>query len=187
LLIAEWLNTHVQRTKKQPFWLGFEKQTVKTWIVTLAFATFLLFPFTIRHTSALLQRPQRNPQTAIQFLNKNLNHLPEGEILGEPIANYWLAQSPHPEKWSFGFEFYPQHFPFNPQKPRYFLSRTSPQQLPFLKLVDQLHIPSYAAFKSLPLEKFGHTYDGLFLYQIESETAWKKLTHPAVLRVTSGH
>lgn len=187
LLIAEWLNTHVQRTKKQPLWLGFEKQTVKTWIVTLAFATFLLFPFTIRHTSALLQRPQRNPQTAIQFLNKNLNHLPEGEILGEPIANYWLAQSPHPEKWSFGFEFYPQHFPFNPQKPRYFLSRTSPQQLPFLKLVDQLHIPSYAAFKSLPLEKFGHTYDGLFLYQIESETAWKKLTHPAVLRVTSGH
>jgi hypothetical protein len=33
----------------------------------------------------------------------------------------------------------------------------------------------------------GHTYHGLFLYKVQSEDAWKILTSPAILKITSGH
>jgi len=151
--------------------------------ISLIFVISLATPWTIRHSVAILQRNQRNPNTAIEFLNKNLNSLPAGEILGEPIANYWLAQSPNPKKWTYGFEFYPQHFPFNPKKPRYFLSRTTPNQLPFLTVKDSLIIKPQFNFT----QKLGHTYDGLYLYKIQTEDAWKILTSPAILKITSGH
>jgi len=151
--------------------------------ISLIFVISLATPWTIRHSVAILQRNQRNPNTAIEFLNKNLNSLPTGEILGEPIANYWLAQSPNPKKWTYGFEFYPQHFPFNPKKPRYFLSLTTPNQLPFLTVQDSLIIKPQFNFT----QKLGHTYDGLYLYKIQTEDAWKILTSPAILKITSGH
>jgi hypothetical protein len=158
-----------------------------TTAATLLLAFVVAFPYTIRHSAAALQRAQRNPNTAIQFLNQNLNHLPAGEILGEPIANYWLAQSPHPKNWRYGFEFYPQHFPFNPKLPRFFLSRTSPNQLPFLKIIDHLQIPPSNIQEKTNWLQGGHTYNGLYLYQIPSEDAWRALTNPEVLKVTSGH
>jgi len=151
--------------------------------ISLIFVISLATPWTIRHSVAILQRNQRNPNTAIKFLNKNLNSLPAGEILGEPIANYWLAQSPNPKKWTYGFEFYPQHFPFNPKKPRYFLSLTTPNQLPFLTVQDSLIINPEFNFT----QKLGHTYDGLYLYKVQNEDVWKILTSPAILKITSGH
>ncbi|MEY3593938.1 MAG: hypothetical protein RL041_910 [Bacteroidota bacterium] len=151
--------------------------------ISLIFIISLLTPWTIRHSVAILQCNQRNPNTAIEFLNKNLNSLPAGEILGEPIANYWLAQSPNPQKWTYGFEFYPQHFPFNPKKPRYFLSRTTPNQLTFLNVQDSLIIKPQFNFT----QKLGHTYHGLYLYKVQNENAWKILTSPAILKITSGH
>jgi len=151
--------------------------------ISLIFVISLATPWTIRHSVAILQRNQRNPNTAIEFLNKNLNSLPTGEILGEPIANYWLAQSPNPKKWTCGFEFYPQHFPFNPKKPRYFLSLTTPNQLPFLTVQDSLIINPEFNFT----QKLGHTYDGLYLYKVQNEDVWKILTSPAILKITSGH
>lgn len=153
-----------------------------TWI-SLIFIISLVTPWTIRHTVALLQRNQRNPSAPIEFLNKNLNSIPAGNILGEPIADYWLAQSPNPKNWTYGIEFYPQHFPFNPKTPRYFLSRTTPNQLPFLTVQDSLIIKPQFNFT----EKLGHTYHGLFLYKVQSEDAWKILTSPAILKITSGH
>lgn len=151
--------------------------------ISLIFVISLATPWTIRNSVAILQRNQRNPNTAIEFLNKNLNSLPTGEILGEPIANYWLAQSPNPKKWTYGFEFYPQHFPFNPKKPRYFLSLTTPNQLPFLTVQDSLIINPEFNFT----QKLGHTYDGLYLYKVQNEDVWKILTSPAILKITSGH
>ena len=151
--------------------------------ISLIFIISLLSPWTIRHSFAILQRNQRKPSTAIEFLNKNLNSIPAGDILGEPIADYWLAQSPNPKNWTYGFEFYPQHFPFNPKKPRYFLSRTTPNQLPFLTVQDSLIIKPQFNFT----EKLGHTYHGLFLYKVQNEDAWKILTSPAILKITSGH
>ena len=151
--------------------------------ISLIFVISLATPWTIRHSVAILQRNQRNPNTAIEFLNKNLNSLPAGEILGEPIANYWLAQSPNPKKWTYGFEFYPQHFPFNPKKPRYFLSRTTPNQLTFLNVQDSLIIKPQFNFT----QKLGHTYHGLYLYKVQNEDAWKILSSPAILKITSGH
>ena len=156
--------------------------SITPWI-SLIFIISLLTPWTIRHSVAILQRNQRNPNTAITFLNKNLNSLPAGEILGEPIANYWLAQSPNPQNWTYGFEFYPQHFPFNPKKPRYFLSRTTPNQLPFLTVQDSLIIKPQFNFT----QKLGHTYHGLYLYKVQNEDAWKILISPAILKITSGH
>ncbi len=143
----------------------------------------LIFPFAIRHTVAILQGPERNPSTAIEFLNKNLNQMGGGEILGEPIAEYWLAQTPQAKHWTYGFEFYPQHYPFNPNIPRYFLSRVRPKQLPFLQTIDSLLIKPQWAFTA----SFGHTYNGLYLYKIPSNTAWRTLTKPAMLKITSGH
>ncbi|MEI8101640.1 MAG: hypothetical protein WCH09_08810, partial [Bacteroidota bacterium] len=151
--------------------------------ISLIFIISLATPWTIRQSVAILQRNQRNPNTAIEFLNKNLNSLPAGEILGEPIANYWLAQSPNPQKWTYGFEFYPQHFPFNPKKPRYFLSRTTPNQLTFITVQDSLIIKPQFNFT----QKLGHTYHGLYLYKVQNEDAWKILTSPAILKITSGH
>ena len=151
--------------------------------ISLIFIISLLSPWTIRHSFAILQRNQRKPSTAIEFLNKNLNSIPAGDILGEPIADYWLAQSPNPKNWTYGFEFYPQHFPFNPKKPRYFLSRTTPNQLPFLTVQDSLIIKPQFNFT----EKLGHTYHGLFLYKVQNEDAWKILTSPTILKITSGH
>lgn len=156
--------------------------SITPWI-SLIFIISLLTPWTIRHSVAILQRNQRNPNVPIAFLNKNLNSLPAGEILGEPIANYWLAQSPNPQNWIYGFEFYPQHFPFNPKKPRYFLSRTTPRQLPFLTVKDSLIIKPQFNFT----DKMGHTYHGLYLYKVQNEDAWKILTSPAILKITSGH
>ncbi|PHX93194.1 MAG: hypothetical protein CK532_00605 [Flavobacteriales bacterium] len=143
----------------------------------------LLFPYVIRHTVAILQSPERNPSTAIEFLNNNLNQMGGGEILGEPIAEYWLAQTPQAKHWTYGFEFYPQHFPFNPNIPRYFLSRVGPKQVPFLQTIDSLMIKPRWAFTAA----FGHTYNGLYLYKIPSENAWRALTKPAMLKSTSGH
>jgi hypothetical protein len=151
--------------------------------ISLIFIISLFTPWTIRHSTAILQRNERNPNTAIEFLNKNLNSIPAGEILGEPIANYWLAQSPNPQNWTYGFEFYPQHFSFNPNKPRYFLSRTTPNQLPFLTIQDSLIIKPQFQFT----QKLGHTYHGLFLYKVQDANAWKILTSPAILKITSGH
>ena len=151
--------------------------------LSLIFVVSLITPWTLRNSAAILQRSQRNPHTAIQFLNKNLNAIPSGDVLGEPIANYWLAQSPHPQDWQYGFEFYPQHFPFNAAKPRYFVSRITPKQLPFLFLIDSLNIPTRFAQS----QKLGHTYNGLYLYQVKSLSAWKRLTNPSTLKITSGH
>lgn len=187
LMIAEILTTNSSLQQKINQWVNSYKPTIKSRIITGVFGVFLLLPYTARQTTALLQRNQRDPQIAIEFLNKNLNQIPSGEILGEPIANYWLAQSPHPEKWTFGFEFYPQHFPFNPAKPRFLLTRIPPEQLPFLALVDQLQIPIAKTLENWPLEKLGHTYNGLFLYQINSEKDWKQLTSKEMLRAISGH
>jgi hypothetical protein len=170
----------------QNFTPSFAWKPTNRWIKTalsLIFVVSLLTPWTIRNTAAILQRNQRNPHTAIQFLNKNLNAIPSGDLLGEPIANYWLAQSPHPKDWQYGFEFYPQHFPYNAQKPRYFVSRTTPKQLPFLFLIDSLNIPTRFAQS----QKLGHTYNGLYLYQVKSLSAWKLLTNPSTLKITSGH
>jgi len=155
---------------------------ITPWISLICMIS-MLTPWTIRNSAAFLQHNQRNPNTAIEFLNKNLNSLTAGEILGEPIANYWLSQSPHPKNWKYGFEFYPQHFPFNSQKPRYFLSRTTPKQLPFLIVQDSLIIKPKFNFT----QKLGHTYDGLYLYKVQNEIAWKILTSPAILKITSGH
>ncbi len=155
---------------------------ITPWISLICMIS-MLTPWTIRNSAAFLQHNQRNPNTAIEFLNKNLNSLTAGEILGEPIANYWLSQSPHPKNWKYGFEFYPQHFPFNSQKPRYFLSRTTPKQLPFLIVQDSLIIKPKFNFT----QKLGHTYDGLYLYKVQNEIAWKILTSPAILTITSGH
>ncbi|NBV36452.1 MAG: hypothetical protein EBR94_04160 [Bacteroidetes bacterium] len=155
---------------------------ITPWISLICMIS-MLTPWTIRNSVAFLQHNQRNPNTAIEFLNKNLNSLTAGEILGEPIANYWLSQSPHPKNWKYGFEFYPQHFPFNSQKPRYFLSRTTPKQLPFLIVQDSLIIKPKFNFT----QKLGHTYDGLYLYKVQNEIAWKILTSPAILTITSGH
>ena len=124
---------------------------------------------------------------AKRMLDVGLKYAMERKAFGEPIANYWLAQSPHPKHWRYGFEFYPQHFAFNHEIPRYFLTRISPYQLTFLTPVDQLRIPVKSNWENLPLEKLGHTYNGLYLYQINSEKAWKQLTSPEMLRVTSGH
>ncbi len=180
--------------KHQTSWLD----VIPTWLTQrkipsfqkpLRFVVLLLIigPYFTRQASALIQRTQRNPQTAIDFLNQNLNHIPTGDILGEPIANYWLAQSPNPSKWRYGFEFYPQHFSFDPDRPRYFLSRAFPSQLPFLSVVDSLRISPSKLQQSLSLPSFGHTYNGLYLYKIPSSTAWKLLTRPEILRITSGH
>jgi hypothetical protein len=155
---------------------------ITPWISLICMIS-MLTPWTIRNSVAFLQHNQRNPNTAIEFLNKNLNSLTAGEIIGEPIANYWLSQSPHPKNWKYGFEFYPQHFPFNSQKPRYFLSRTTPKQLPFLIVQDSLIIKPKFNFT----QKLGHTYDGLYLYKVQNEIAWKILTSPAILTITSGH
>ena len=187
LVIADYLKSIDFTTVKVPTWVNSQKSIITTKILGILFVTSLLLPYSIRHSAAWLQREQRDPHTAIEFLNKNLNHLPAGEILGEPIANYWLAQSPHPKDWRYGFEFYPQHFAFNHEIPRYFLTRISPNQLTFLTPVDQLRIPVKSIWENLPLEKLGHTYNGLYLYQINSEKAWKQLTSPEMLRVTSGH
>jgi hypothetical protein len=187
LVIADYLKSIDFTTVKVPTWANSQKSIITTKILGILFVTSLLLPYSIRHSAAWLQREQRDPHTAIEFLNKNLNHLPAGEILGEPIANYWLAQSPHPKHWRYGFEFYPQHFAFNHEIPRYFLTRISPNQLTFLTPVDQLRIPVKSIWENLPLEKLGHTYNGLYLYQINSEKAWKQLTSPEMLRVTSGH
>jgi hypothetical protein len=151
--------------------------------ISLLFVISLFTPWTIRHSAAILQRAERNPNTAINFLNNNLNSIPAGEILGEPIANYWLAQSPYAKYWTYGFEFYPQHFPFNPKIPRFFLSRATPKQLPFLTVKDSLIIKPKFQFT----QKLGHTYHGLFLYQVQNESAWQILTSPAILQITSGH
>ena len=156
-------------------------------ISTAIVVGMILFPYTIRHSAAAWHRTQRNPNTAIAFLNKNLNPVPAGEILGEPIADYWLAQSPNKKHWRFGFEFYPQHFPYSPQVPRYFLSRVSPNQLPFLSIVDSLQIPATPWQQKLSLPAVGHTYNGLYLYRISSRAGWDSLIQPAMLRVTSGH
>ena len=149
---------------------------------TLA-TTMIMAPWLIRNATAIAQREQRNPNTAIAFLNKNLNQINTGEILGEPIANYWLAQSPNPKNWKYGFEFYPQHFKFSNKIPRFFLSRVKPNQLQFLKPIDSLHIPVKYAFT----ESLAHTYNGLYLYKIDSQLAWNKLTSKEVLKITSGH
>lgn len=187
LVVVDYLKSIDFTMAKLPKWLNLERPNMPTKIIGMLFLVSLLLPYSTRHSAAILQRAQRNPHTAIEFLNKNLNHLPAGEILGEPIAEYWLAQSPQPKHWKYGFEFYPQHFDFNPNVPRYFLTRVSPNQLPFLALVDQLNIPENSIWQRLPLEKLGHTYQGLFLYKINSEKSWKQLTTPEMLRVTSGH
>ena len=157
-------------------------KSLSPWI-SLIFFISLFAPWTLRNTVACLQRQERNPHTAINFLNKNLNSVPAGEILGEPIANYWLSQSPHPKNWKYGFEFYPQHFPFNPKIPRYFLSRVTPQQLPFLQVQDSLILTPQFDFT----QKLGHTYNGFYLYKIPTALAWNRLTSPDILKITSGH
>lgn len=187
LVMADYLKSVDFATLKQTRLLNFNKPKITTKILAILFGIGLLYPFAIRHSAAILQRAQRNPNTAIEFLNKNLNHLPAGEILGEPIADYWLAQSPQPAKWKFGFEFYPQHFDFNPKIPRYFLTRVSPNQLPFLTVIDKLVIPANTTWRKLPLEKLGHTYNGLYLYKINDKKVWQQLITPEMLRVTSGH
>ncbi|MFM6952429.1 MAG: hypothetical protein ACKOXR_04705 [Bacteroidota bacterium] len=178
------------KTRKISSWLReqtwTQNQTIRR-TATLCFVFVLIFPYAIRHSAALFQRKQRNPDTAIEFLNKNLNNVPAGDILGEPIANYWLAQSPNPKNWRFGFEFYPQHFAFNPSIPRYFLSRVTPNQLPFLTPLDSLKIPPSPWQQKLKMDRGGHTYHGLFLYRIPNQKAWNALIRPEVLKATSGH
>lgn len=152
-------------------------------------ALMVMAPWTLRHTTAIIQRTQRNPEIVFSFLDQQLGKIPQGEILGEPIAQYWISTQPKPSNWKYGFEFYPQHFPFTPQTPRFFLTKVTPERLPFLRLINRLTIQTEKTSFPLPtkIAQSGHTYQGLYLYQIPSEMAWLKLTSKEILSITSGH
>ncbi len=170
ILAKEIEQVQKQTTAKQTHKLFFLFTNQKSWVKSILFATCLLLfsiGFLARHTIALLQYSERNPEIIQSLLNK---HQPKNQwvIFGEPIADYCIATNKNAE---FGLEFYPEHWQFQPNKTYFLLHRTKPNALPFLEIIDSTTSPQPLPKLLKPMGK-AHTYHGLYLYKINNQTAW---------------
>jgi hypothetical protein len=130
--------------------------------------------FTARHSTAMYQRKERMSEPILAFLNQNIPQNKKTLILGESIGEYYSATH---KLCDYGLDFHPVHFKFSDYKNVYYLSKDS---IPYLNCkrigkycTQQNNIPSF-------FSKFakGGTYANTFIWKVESESEFKKITKP---------
>lgn len=129
----------------------------------------LLYPFLSRHTLGFLQRPERNPDEAVRFLEKNIPNAKNTLVFGDEIGLYMAGKYP---QLDFGHTLEPDHFNFKDYQKIYYLSHQNYSQLHCLDSFQPptLHLPQW----TYKLGK-GGTYSGMKIYLIRSEKEWKSV------------
>ena len=160
LIVAQWIQT------ARP-----EFPNLKKWYYWPVIA-MMLFPFFSRHLLGFIQRPERDPAAAIEFLDK---HIPDkGKLLlyGNEIGMYYAAKHSHIDH---AHETSPDHFDFDEYNTIYYLTD---RDLPgFTRLAtykpQSLKLPAWM----YKLGK-GGTFAGMHIYKINSDAEWKKVATP---------
>ena len=130
--------------------------------------------FTARHITAIYQRQERTSEPILAFLDKNIPQNKKILILGESIGEYYSATH---KLCDYGLDFHPIHFRFADYENVYFLSKDSTPYLNCTKIGQynplQNQIPPI-------ISKFakGGTYSNTFIWKVESESEFKKITQP---------
>ena len=148
-------------------------RAAKIWQLALMalFIGYCSLPFFIRNGVAIQQSAQRNEYDAYQWINEQIKQTPNEKILiiDEPIAFYYAMQHdnivytlPHAVK-KFRFENYDRVF--------YLTQRAAPVQADSIAQ----YMPSGNSNQSSIFKKNIITYQGMRLYQIQSEQALQNL------------
>lgn len=148
-------------------------RAAKIWQLALMalFISYCSLPFFIRNGVAIQQSAQRNEYDAYQWINEQIKQTPNEKILiiDEPIAFYYAMQHdniaytlPHAVK-KYRFENYDRVF--------YLTQRAAPAQADSIAQ----YMPSGNSNQSSIFKKNIITYQGMRLYQIQSEQALQNL------------
>jgi hypothetical protein len=155
----------------------------------ISYLVLIFASFIIRHSIAIFQRNDRNPQVAFQFLDKhvadsNSQKIQKTVIFGEPIVDYYAVNRTDIE---FGLAFYPEHWTFQPSDHKYLVfHKAKPHQLPFLTVIDSTGLPENNLPKSLQKLGRAHTYRNTYLYQINTKAEWDSFFSPRKMEEING-
>ncbi len=160
LILAQWINS-----RKIAF-----PDLYKWYYIPLMIG--MLLPFGSRHALAIIQRPERDPAAAMQYLDREIPKQGKLLLYGNEIGMYYAAKYKHIDH---AHETSPDHFQFNEYDTIYYLTD---QPQPGLRLKstykpESLRLPAWA----YKLGK-GGTFKGMRIYIIESDTAWKRVAKP---------
>lgn len=159
-IVANWINE-----QKRLF------PNFKRWYVW-PLAGLMLFPFVTRHALGLIQRPERDPKAALQFLELQVPK--QGKILlyGNEIGLYYAAKHPNVD---FTHITSPDHFGFWEYDSIYFLTDVPHPELE-MKAIYQPK--KYALPGWVYMLGRGGTFANMRVYVIRSEAEWKLVAKP---------
>jgi hypothetical protein len=136
--------------------------------VGLGVLVALSLGFWARHALAFSQRASRNPDSALSWLDTQLQPEVKTLIVGEGIA-FYTTQNPN---FDYGITFYPQQLHFQSYAKVYCLTRDS---LPYT-LLSRYKVKDNTTLPQLRQWQRGETYAGMKLYLIKTKSEWDSLT-----------
>ena len=155
-------------------WINEQKRlfpNFKRWYVW-PIAGLMLIPFVTRHALGLIQRPERDPRAALQFLESQVPK--QGKILlyGNEIGLYYAAKHPNVD---FTHITSPDHFGFGEYDSIYFLTDVPH---PELKLNSIYRPKRYSLPGWMYALGRGGTFANMRVYVIRNEAEWKLVAKP---------
>lgn len=138
----------------------------------LPIVLMMLWPFFSRHLLGFIQRPERNPEKALAFLEKQVPA--KGKILlyGNEIGLYYTAKHGHVD---FTHVTSPDHFQFNEYDSIFYLTdlKFGELRLRSTYIPEQYALPKWAYRLGR-----GGTFANMNMYFISNEAEWKKVAKP---------
>lgn len=132
----------------------------------------MLFPFLSRHLLGIIQRPERDPQRVMQFLEKQLPKDKKILVYGNEIGMYYAANHSNADHTH---ETSPDHFQFNEYDTIYYLTD---KLIPLLHRKSTYHIPSTGLPDWMYKLGRGGTFANMHVYVIQSDAEWKQVATP---------
>ena len=133
---------------------------------------FMLYPWASRLTFAFLQWDARDPQAAINWLNRSLPIHGKTLLIGHSIGHYHLWQR-QDTMLDFALEIYPQKFSFEHYEAVYYLGKELPVELHYIRPLASYSLPPA---KLVPqLDNKSATYRGLKLYRLNDKESMEAL------------
>jgi len=138
----------------------------------LPIAFMMLWPFISRHLLAFVQRPERDPEKALVYLEKQVPKRGKILLYGNEIGLYYAAKHANVD---FTHVTSPDHFQFNEYDSIFYLTdmKLGELQLRSSYKPEQYSLPPWA----YRLGK-GGTFANMNMYFISNEAEWKKVAKP---------
>jgi hypothetical protein len=150
---------------------GWSFPNLRKWYY-LPVLAMMLFPFASRHALGIIQRPERDPEACLAYLEKQVPASGRVLLYGNEIGLYYAAKHPHVD---FTHITSPDHFDFKEYDHIYYLTDSS---LADLQLIGTYKPNTRALPKWMYVLGRGGTFANMHVYAIRSEAEWKRVAKP---------